>query len=588
MIRMVWLLVALLPLAAGARPLLIAPKHLSLPFPGPEYISTAIDGDTLLVAADRVINANGDHITGLYRFQRASNGDWSYAGPLVEGLPYTSMRVLLQGNLAVVTHNTAMLVFERGTGGWTQTATIPRGPPLFSDAFRIDEGAFYVRLHPGFSPSCEPPYQVYRKVSGTWQVAATIGAERCTGSTIDVNDSRALAVIAPAEYSMPQIPPPLYADTGAASWPQVASIPLPPPPGVGAGTFSGGRMYFGGGSGGGFLYRNTGGNSWVPAGRHTEPEVELGLFANEALLRGSYLFTSGSEFDYWLRSDDWEAMESWNTVRVYRPNAGNGYDYYARLNPDFAIWQWAPSEDGRRVAAPGPPALDAAFGPASRLYVFEIPDSATVPSALQDNFESGNLARWTPFAGQFAVTPSGGTRVLNQSSTSGDAGAFVTAVDWTDQAIEADMRPLEFAGNSRWFGLVTRADRRRQFLLRHVPRAAHDLAAAYARWDIHRSSQWRPRQSISSSARVIACGWNPWATSTPCSSTAYRAFTSRTRRCHGGHPGIAGYRTRFQTDNVVLTGSTRLLLRSDPGCPLASSNTRNDRCHRLVELLHRR
>ena len=30
-----------------------------------------------------------------------------------------------------------------------------------------------------------------------------------------------------------------------------------------------------------------------------------------------------------------------------------------------------------------------------------------------------------------------------------------------------------------------------------------------------------------------------------------------------GHPGIAGYRTRFQTDNVVLTGSTRLLLRAD-------------------------
>ena len=46
--------------------------------------------------------------------------------------------------------------------------------------------------------------------------------------------------------------------------------------------------------------------------------------------------------------------------------------------------------------------------------------------------------------------------MLRQSSLAGDAGANLTAIDWTDQSIEADIRPLEFAGNGRWFGLVTR------------------------------------------------------------------------------------------------------------------------------------
>ena len=91
-----------------------------------------------------------------------------------------------------------------------------------------------------------------------------------------------------------------------------------------------------------------------------------------------------------------------------------------------------------------------------RLYVFEVPETASFPGTQQDTFSSGNFSRWTATAGTFAVVPSGATRVLRQSSLAGDAGAHLTAVDWTDQSIEADMRPLEFAGAGRWFGLVTR------------------------------------------------------------------------------------------------------------------------------------
>ena len=51
----------------------------------PNYAAPVIDGDTVLVAANRAINAMNDRIDGVYIFQRAANGNWNYAGPLVEG-----------------------------------------------------------------------------------------------------------------------------------------------------------------------------------------------------------------------------------------------------------------------------------------------------------------------------------------------------------------------------------------------------------------------------------------------------------------------------------------------------------------------
>ena len=167
----------------AARPLLIPPKHLQLAG-AIEYRSVAVDGDTLLVGANRAINA--DNVTGVYIFQRAANGDWNYSGPLVEGLPNSSMVVLLQGNLAVVNHTTAIRVFERGAQGWTQTANIPRNPPFFANPFRIDDGAFYVRPDAGLQPFCNPPYQVFRKVgvgSGRWHRPSAESAARSTTST---------------------------------------------------------------------------------------------------------------------------------------------------------------------------------------------------------------------------------------------------------------------------------------------------------------------------------------------------------------------------------------------------------------------
>ncbi len=148
-------------------------------------------------------------------------------------------------------------------------------------------------------------------------------------------------------------------------------------------------------------------------------------------------------------------------MRVYRPRANGFFDYYARLSVDFSLREWSVSSDGRRVATTSQ--NNNFEGEAVELFVFEIPDSVSFAGTQQDTFESGNFSRWTPTAGQFAVAVNGATRVLRQSSLGGDSGAYLTALDWQDQSIEADLRPLEFAGNDHWFGLVARRIDARNF-----------------------------------------------------------------------------------------------------------------------------
>ena len=185
-----------------------------------------------------------------------------------------------------------------------------------------------------------------------------------------------------------------------------------------------------------------------------------------------------------------------------------------------------------------------------------------VPGTQQDTFSSGNYSRWTATAGTFAVVPSGVTRVLRQSSLAGAAGAHLTAVDWTDQSIEADMRPQEFAGAGRWFGLVMRrADAQNYYYvtfrssnvisLRRMRDGVYtELASTQASANFQIGHNYRMRlESVGDQHAVFIDG------------IPLRHIKDSTLA--QGHLGVAGYRTRFDVDNVTVSGGTRVLLRLD-------------------------
>ena len=79
---------ALYTCATGARPLLLPPQNLVMPPPAGQhyeeqfphrYYSVAIDSGTLLVSAQRSINAQNDRVDGVYIFERNADGRWAYA-----------------------------------------------------------------------------------------------------------------------------------------------------------------------------------------------------------------------------------------------------------------------------------------------------------------------------------------------------------------------------------------------------------------------------------------------------------------------------------------------------------------------------
>ena len=64
------------------------------------------------------------------------------------------------------------------------------------------------------------------------------------------------------------------------------------------------------------------------------------------------------------------------------------------------------------------------------------------PAAIQDTFATTAVGLHPSLPGsQFAVTQSGDTRVLRQSSTAGDAGAVLKPGNWTNQSVQAEVKP---------------------------------------------------------------------------------------------------------------------------------------------------
>jgi hypothetical protein len=555
------LLLSALPVAA--RPLLVGYKqYLDIPPPVPEdfpgqwrgattYRSPAIDGDTLLVSANRPTDTDGGRVDGVYLFQRGADGTWRYVKALEEGQPGSG---LVNGNLATVQVLSNLMVFERGAQGWAQTATIvldgARG------AIRIDDGSIFVEPRRIFGQSgCIDPYEQWRKVNGTWQVVATIGPPRCDDSSrlVDINEGRALVLHQPPTGPVP--PSDVYAQNGTSAWSRVAGLKSPYYSYYGS--VAAARAFVAPS----FLYRDTGGNSWSGPNRLVEPESELDLASSFPKLRGNSLVLHGDEADYEILSRDEDFPTWWATLRIYRPRADGYFDYFARLSADFDITDFAVSDDGTRIAA-----LSASdngrVSDSTLLYVFELPATATFPGTQQDTFESGTTAKWTATVGQFSVASTPYSRVMRQSSITGDAKAYITAIDWTDQAIEADIRPTEFGGTDRWFGLATRRtdDQNYYYATYRYPRTISlrrmrngvvtELARDSLREPLVAGRSYRVRlESVGDQHAVFINGF-------PAAHAKDRTFTH-------GHPGVVSYRTRFDADNVIVSSGTRVLLRFD-------------------------
>jgi hypothetical protein len=76
-------------------------------------------------------------------------------------------------------------------------------------------------------------------------------------------------------------------------------------------------------------------------------------------------------------------------------------------------------------------------------------------TAFADDFEQLNFV-WSDTVGNWTRVNTGPTWVRRQSDLSGAARLVVSGETLGDQIVEADLRPTQFSGADRWFGLVAR------------------------------------------------------------------------------------------------------------------------------------
>lgn len=137
-------------------------------------------------------------------------------------------------------------------------------------------------------------------------------------------------------------------------------------------------------------------------------------------------------------------------VHVFKRRSDGSYEHVATLvGKNGQSLTGAVSISGRRVLVSDTD---------GQVHFFELPAQFVTPAPRQDTFATGNGAGWIPSAGStFATGILGTSRVLRQSQTAVFARAVDIGIDWTNEAIETDVRIRQFGGTSgSGAGVMTR------------------------------------------------------------------------------------------------------------------------------------
>ena len=163
-----------------------------------------------------------------------------------------------------------------------------------------------------------------------------------------------------------------------------------------------------------------------------------------------------------------ETREQGGVATIFRRESPTRFRHEATLMPSDAHLLPIPSlllqrgvtgvsVSGERVAGIWATPHDLSDQSATAIYVFHVPQSLPEPMRIEDTFENGNAANWTPQGpANWRVLSSGGSFVFRQLSTQGDVRAILGDSEATHQSIQADMKIRSGAGPAPWAGLMVR------------------------------------------------------------------------------------------------------------------------------------
>jgi hypothetical protein len=445
---------------ASARPLVVQenarivnPDPANYPeFPG----DVGVDGDDAMISM-RIYHSNypdaedeADHAVWLFR---RVNGTWTPIRRILQDHDYYYIRsngISMQDGVAALAMN-PFYIFERRDGDWVQASIDYAGTYIGpGDDVEVDGG----RVFYGGSDGTWAGTLFLRDAPGSWRASQRLygdargGDDEYEGGPVDLSGERAIVFSPYTENSeFPVNSPSLTAYRqfpGGAFYSQ-SSIQNDPdrwPLGYEAAVRGDEIFIAGTDRTGTHVFRPGPSDSWLKATDTQLQPLDSHMGAGQTwLIRKNELFVF--QLNY---SPDRDA----NVINVFAKNAANDYEHVATLAASGNDSLGSFGVSGRRVIA------NCEGGEAC---VFDLPASLAQPPVVQDTFTGASPTGWTTSAGsQFTVAQSGLSRVLRQSETASPAThtAILTASNWTNQSVQADVRATAFAGTDRWLGLATR------------------------------------------------------------------------------------------------------------------------------------
>lgn len=172
-------------------------------------------------------------------------------------------------------------------------------------------------------------------------------------------------------------------------------------------------------------------------------------------------------------------------------------------------------------------------------------------TAATHDFQQPNSA-WQTAAGAWYPVLTGTVGVLRQADLSGGARTFLGGSLRGDQIVEADLRPTQFSGADRWFGLMARYRDDSNYhyvtlrssntldIKKLVNGVAQNLASVP--FTVQTNVSYRVRlETIGDRVRVYVNG------------TLRAEATDATAAPAGSGVGIAAYKTAMDADNFIVT-----------------------------------
>ena len=415
----------------------------------------AIDGDDAIATLDRYIDSPtgaplySEHDVAVWLFRRGTGGAWAPVRQLAlqhhGRLGSVQSGVAMRNGIAALALN-PLHVFERRNGDWVEAPVTGVDPTEPGDDIKIDGNRI---LFGGSSGTWMGTLYERSSTTGIWRPTSVMmgdsrgGDDENNGGPVDISGTRAI-VVSPRNEEAPPLPSPavtVFLDWGPPSRflrqseiRNSVAAPITPEAAI-----RGDEIFVAGTNRSGTrVYRPAPSDAWEEFDRLQPLDSHMGGGVTRVIEK-NHLF---------MLQRNWNAEREAYVVNVFRKSASGRYEHAATLV----------SSDGASLGNLGISSRRVIASCGGEACIFELPSVLSQPSPIQQIFAGATPTGFTTSAGSaFAIVQRGVSRVLRQSEVASPAthSAVLDASNWTNESIQADVRPLSFASGG-WHGLATR------------------------------------------------------------------------------------------------------------------------------------